>query len=407
MLILHRLLVLIFCGAFLCPSVGLLFADDVPAEARRLAISGKRAEALQLLVRRLTIEPDDVDARVVYGTILAWDGDYVKARAELSRALTDSPKNGDAQQALANVELWTEHPAKAEDLLQPLVKARPNDTDILYAHARALKDLNRRTEALAVLDRLLKIDPSHHDAFNLRAGLSETVPLWDVSVRHSHEWFSDGVGNRDETQVALKRSTKAGALIGRYSGASRFGSFGNQLELDFYPGIRKGTYAYVNVGYSPEAILYPRYRAGLDLYQSLGKGFEATAGYRRLGFTDPVNVYTAALSKYYGTWLFSGRGYFTPGTAGTSKSMQFSGRRYLKDARSYFEFSYGHGATPNEIRSVVDLQILNSNSWGAGLEKAAGRHWTFGGNFGLSHEARPSRPAVYHTLANFSAAFRF
>ncbi len=348
-----------------------------------------------------------MDARVVYGTILAWEGDYVKARAELSRALVDSPKNGDAQQALANVELWTEHPGKAEDLLQPLVKARPNDTDILYAHARALKDLNRRAEALAVLDRLLEVDPAHHDAFNLRASLGEMPQLWEVSVRHSHEWFSDGIGNRDETQLALRRSTKVGSLIGRYSGASRFGSFGNQLEVDFYPGIRKGTYAYVNVGFSPEAVLYPRYRTGVDLYQSLGKGFEATGGFRRLGFTSPVNVYTVALSKYYGDWLFSGRGYFTPGTAGTSKSMQFSGRRYLKDARSYFDFSYGHGSTPNEIRSAIDLQVLNSNSWTLGLDKAAGKRWTLGGNFGISHEARPNRPSVNHTLANVSAAFRF
>lgn len=382
-------------------------ADDVPSEARRLAISGKRPEALQLLIRRLTIEPDDVDARVVYGTILAWEGDYAKARTELYRALLVSPKNGDAQQALANVELWTDHPAKAEDLLQPLVKSRPNDTDILYAHARALKDLNRRSEALAVLDRLLEIDPSHHDAFNLRSGLSEKIQLWDASVRHSHEWFSDGIGNRDETQLALKRSTRAGSLIGRYSGASRFGSFGNQLEVDFYPGLRKGTYAYLNVGFSPEAVLYPQYRAGADIYQSLGKGFEATAGVRRLGFTSPVNVYTTALSKYYGSWLFSGRGYFTPGPSGTSKSMQFSTRRYLKDSRSYLDFAYGRGATPNDIRSAVDLQVLRSDSWSAGLDKAVGKVWTVSGNFGISHEDRPNRPAVYHRIASLSAAFRF
>jgi YaiO family outer membrane protein len=386
---------------------GACLAQDVATEARHLAIAGERKAALEMLSKRLEATPSDLDARIVYGTVLAWEGDYPRARAELSRALADSPKNGDAMQALANVELWTDHPAEAEDLLLPLVKARAGDTDILYAHAKALKGLNRREEALSVLNRLLELDPSNHDAFNLRAGLSETVPLWEASVREYYESFSDGIGNRKETQVALKRSTSLGSVIGRYSGASRFGDIGNQLEVDFYPGIRKGTYLYLNVGFSPEGTLYPHYRAAGEVFQSLGKGFEAAAGYRRLGFTSPVNVYTTALSKYYGNWLFSGRGYFTPGDGGTSKSFQVSTRRFFSDSRSYLEFTYGRGSSPYGIRSSIDLQVFDANSGSVGLDKALGHSWLVSGNFGIGHEERPNRPAVYHRTSTLSLSFRF
>lgn len=372
-----------------------------------MAIAGQRKPALEMLQKRLESNPTDVDSRIVYGTILSWEGDYPKARAELSRALTDSPGNGDAMQALANVELWSDHPAQAEDLLAPLLKSRASDTDILYAHARALKDLNRKSEALSVLNRLLELDPSNRNAFNMRANLNELVPLWEASVRQYYESFSDGIGNRNETQVALKRSTRVGSVIGRYAGASRFGDIGNQLEIDFYPGLRKGTYLYLNAGFSPEGILYPKYRAAGEIYQSLGKGFEASAGYRRLGFSSPVNVYSTALTKYYGNWMFTGRGYFTPSTSGTSKSMQFSTRRYFRDVRSYWEFAYGHGSTPYGIRSAVDLQIFESNSFSSGLDKALGERWLISGNFGIAHEERANRPAVYHRTATLSLSFRF
>ena len=65
-----------------------------------------------------------------------------------------------------------------------------------------------------------------------------------------------------------------------------------------YPSFRPGTYAYVGIGFAKDDLLYPNYRVATDLYQSVGNGFEVSAGFRRLGFTTTTDIYLATLTKY-------------------------------------------------------------------------------------------------------------
>ena len=76
--------------------------NDVIAIARATHSSGQRPQALALLQGHLTSAPRDVDARLVYGLMLSWDGRYDEARAELERVLTQTPEYQDAQVALMN-----------------------------------------------------------------------------------------------------------------------------------------------------------------------------------------------------------------------------------------------------------------------------------------------------------------
>jgi YaiO family outer membrane protein len=381
--------------------------EDPVATARHLAFSGEREKAKELLIQRLATVPSDTDARTLYGTILSWQSQYDEARKQLEQVLEGSPGNGDAMQALANVELWTGHPDKAEALLSQLIRERPDDKDILYARSRALSGLHRDSEAKAALSHLLEIDPLNRDARNLLDSLGAGVELWQASVLETGEWFSGGIGDRAETQLALRRQTGVGPFLGRYSVAQSFGLVSNQLELEFYPTLRKGTYAFLNVGYSPDANLYPRYRMASDLYQALGKGFEATIGYRRLGFDPAVNIYTTALSKYQGNWLFTARGYFTPGITYTSQSVQLSARRYFGDSVSYLEFRYGHGSVPLEVRSSIDLGVLDSSTYDASFTRVIARRWRANGEFGISREDRVYQRNVEHYVASLGGIFLF
>jgi YaiO family outer membrane protein len=399
----QRILPLIFIVFAATPSR----AQETVAAARKSALSGDRRQALELLSHRLEEAPGDTDARILYGTVLSWDGNLPQARKELQRVLQESPHNGDAMQALANVELWSDHPDKAEDLVAEVLKGRPNDTDLLYARVKALTALKRPKEAGVVLNRLLEIDPGNKDALRLRGSLSSETPLWQGLVQQYFDWFDDSIGNRSETQLSLKRQTSVGSVIGRYANAQGFGLVGNQVEVDFYPGLRKGTYAYLNVGYSPDAHLYPRYRLGTDIFQTLSHGFEGSAGYRQLGFSTKVNIFTTALSKYKGAWLFTGRGYFTPDLTGTSQSFQLSARRYAGDSASYFELRYGHGSTPAEVRSLIDIGILNSNSFEGSFTKRFRGRWQTNGALGVSREDRVNRPTVDHYTANAGLSYRF
>src|SRR5258707_7831187 len=104
-------LVLVLCGAlFASPD------EDVLTQARRLATSGHRAEALVMLHSRLAERPSDLDCRTLYGTILSWEGRYDEAREGLEQVLASSPGYYDALLALIRVELWADRPVRPEQL---------------------------------------------------------------------------------------------------------------------------------------------------------------------------------------------------------------------------------------------------------------------------------------------------
>ena len=88
----------------------LLLASDL-SSARELAIAGNRAEALAMLEAQLAANPEDLDARTLYGIVLSWDRQFDRARQELKRVLAADPNNGDARAALTNVERWDRHAA--------------------------------------------------------------------------------------------------------------------------------------------------------------------------------------------------------------------------------------------------------------------------------------------------------
>jgi YaiO family outer membrane protein len=334
---------------------------DVVVRARGLAVAGQRAEAIELLQASVAASPGNSDARVLLGTVLSWDARYDEARTELEAVLTASPTHGDALPATINVELWSGHPDRADELARRGLRQRPTDPSYLLARVRALVALKRATEARQVLERLFAIDPRNEDALEMRRSLDTSLRLWQVRVGASHDQFSDRRVAWREWQASVSRTTPIGSILFRGSRAERFGLEDDQVEVEMYPRLRPGTYAYVAGAYSPNGLLYPTYRYAADLYQSLGAGFEGSVGLRRLGFGHGVTIYAGSLSKYYGNWLFTGRLFVTPDSAGTSRSTHGSFRRYFGDGGTYVGLRYGRGARREELLTVNDLDVLDSD----------------------------------------------
>jgi YaiO family outer membrane protein len=349
-------------AALVCAAPGLDAAQgDVVAKARGLATAGQRAEAIALLRESVGVTPGNSDARVLLGTVLSWEGRFDEARVELDLVLAGSPTHGDALPASINVELWSGHPGRAEELSRRGLRQRPGDAGYLLGRARALVAMKRPTEARDAVERLLAIDPRSAPGQALKKDLQASLRLWQARADVSHDTFSDRASWR-ESHMSLGRATPVGSILVRGSRARRFGLTDNQVEVEMYPRLRPGTYAYVAGAYAPEALLYPRYRYAADLYQSLGAGFEGSAGFRRLGFGSGVNIYTGSLSKYYGNWLFTGRVFLTPNDAGPSRSVHASFRRYLGDGGTYVGMRYGRGAWREEPRNLDDLEVLDSDT---------------------------------------------
>ncbi len=372
-----------------------------------MATSGQRAEAITLLQQSVADGTANSDARVLLGTVLSWEGRYDEARKELDAILTESPTHGDALPASINVELWSGHPDRAEELARRGLRQRPTDANYLLTRARALSTLKRQTEARDTLDRLLVIDPRNEEARQMRRSLEASLRLWQVRVGASYDAFSDHRVAWRESQVSVGRTTPIGSILFKGSRAERFGLQDDQFEFEMYPRFRPGTYAYVAGAYAPDAILYPEYRYAADLYQSLGAGFEGSAGFRRLGFGRGVNIYVGSLSKYYGNWLFTGRAFVTPNSAGSSRSHHGSFRRYFGDAGTYVGLGYGRGGWREELRNRDDFEVLASDVGTAEAIVILGGRLEVSLNGSYSREDRVERSNLRQYSLSTGLGFRF
>jgi YaiO family outer membrane protein len=376
------------------------------AAARDLATTGKRAEALRALDARLASVPTDSDARTLRGIILSWDRRYDEARRDLETVLAAHRDYSDALLALINVELWSDHADRAEVLAREALRRNPNDAVWLVARAKALRALGQRQEALAALRRASQLDPHNHEAAEQARTLGDDLRAFTASFDHSSEWFSDKRNPWLEDSVQLSRQTGIGSVIARFSSAERFSSTSRQVELEAYPHLRPGTYAYLNFGYSPDAALYPRHRLGAELYQSLGKGWEASAGFRQLYFGSNINIYTPSLTKYYGNWMTTVRFYLTPGTTGTSRSAQIQARRYFGNGVDYWGVRCGYGASPVETQGIYDLTILHASTVAFEFQRTLFRRFSMSGRWGASLEDRIGASRLRHYLAEAGIYYR-
>src|SRR5215510_1183927 len=158
--------------------------DDVLAGAREAATSGRRAEALTMLEMHLAQAPRDVDARLLYGLVLSWEGRYDEARPALAQVLEQAPDYMDARVALMNIEYWAGRSQAAREQADQILANDPGNTQ-----ARAVR------ERLAAADRPWWAGTSYTlDSFNddrepwheIALSLTRLTPVGSLIVRGSH-----------------------------------------------------------------------------------------------------------------------------------------------------------------------------------------------------------------------------
>jgi YaiO family outer membrane protein len=358
------------------PTAAYAESDDILAQARSLATNERRPQALDILRKHLEVHPQDTDARLLFGTVLSWEGRYQEARSELKQVLEGSPDYTDAIQALINVEFWDDHPERAQQLAHEARRRHPENADFALDEAKALKKLGQTDEAKIVLENFLEFQPNSQKAKEMRDDLNEVQENWSASIEQTSTWFSDHRSFLQQDTYGLKAATDYGSVFVRFYHADQYSLGSNLVELEAYPQIRSGTYADISAAYSPDANLFPHYRAAADIYQSLPNGFEVSGGYRLFRFGSSTNMATGSVGKYYGNWLFTLRAFLTPTQVDASRSFQLSARRYFGDGDRYMTFRYGTGATPFEVLTLNQIGILNSNAVSVDYNRRFRRRWT-------------------------------
>jgi YaiO family outer membrane protein len=287
--------------------------------------------------------------------------------------LEQAPAYTDARVGLMNVEWWSGHTSAARD------------------------------QANLILAR----DPGHPQARLVRQRLDAADRPWTAKVMAGYDHFNDGRQPWREQLVSLARSTPVGSIIGRATRAERFGLDDQQFELEFYPTLRPGTYAFVAVGGASNRTLYPRRRFAVDLHQALGRGFEISGGYRRLDFSETTPIYVGSLTKYIGPWMLTARVDRLPAPSSSTSGHALVRRYFGEDGSSYIGLGFSHGLSREEIRGVADLVALDSQTVRGQVDAAIASRLRWQLETSASRQQRNRARSLWQTAVSSGLAVRF
>ncbi|WP_051872854.1 YaiO family outer membrane beta-barrel protein [Flavobacterium chungangense] len=354
--------------------------------ARDLAFNNNRKQAQDTLLHILTKYPDYHDVREFLASTYAWDGDYKKARTEFQKILGKDTHRKTTWIAAIKNEMWADFPFLALKLCKKALKKFPNDTEILDLQKSAQESTMIPTATAGGVQTISSKIPNDSITKESDSALRKTVRNNTIGVTSEINIYSDVFDPMFYNAVKYARQTSYGSIIGRVNIDRRLGEYGTQYEVDLYPKIAKGMYAYLNFGVSGSS-LFPDYRYGAEIFKSLPRSFEVSLGLRGLQYDTTTMIYTGSVTWYNGNNYWSFRPYFTPGDNGLSSSGTLTYRKYRSDADNYFGINVGAGISPelnqnyfftNDDRIVnLQSQKLNvsyyfstnnkQNAWGAQL----------------------------------------
>ena len=380
--------------------------------ARELAFNGHRKQAQDSLLLILTKYPNYNDIRSFLASTYSWDGDYKKAKKEFNRVLSNDPDRLDTWEAAIKNELYSEEPFSAFEMANKALQYFPNNANILYLRASAEEKSNKKEEALVTLEGILKDNPNHEKALSFKESLLKDLRQNDIGLKASVDIYSKVFDPMQYYLIQYSRQTKLGSVHAKVNVSNRFNTTGMQFELDLYPRITKGLYAYVNFGLA-NTFLYPDIRYGAELYKSLPLSLEVSAGFRALKYSSTTTIYTGSLGWYTGNDYWSFRTYITPGDSGSSLSGTIVYRNYRSDADNYFSIDTGIGFSPEIYRfefqgnenAIVKLKSQKLNLGYYFTSKNNKNAW--GLQTGVSHQEISFDPGNYFWIYSVSLSWDF
>jgi YaiO family outer membrane protein len=228
--------------------------------------------------------------------------------------------------------------------------------------------------------------------------------------------FSDYYDAMYLNTVGYSVTTTKGAGVIKLNQAHRFNQVGYQVDAELYPKL--GTFGYGYLAYATSsAAFFPEHRIGAELFMPFLKKWEASAGIRYLSFQSGMEtwVYTASLSHYVGSWLFSVRPFIIPTEEQLGGSLLVNARKFINDTDS-FGFRLGVGASPDERLIQLDtgfsersILLLVSQQLAVYANKTISKNWDLRASLGLNRDELAFLPNtfVWHGIIDFGIAYTF
>ncbi len=382
-----------------------------------LAFSGKRQEGRNVALQIVAKHPSYQEIKTFIGRTYAWDGMYDSARYYFKETAAAEPKPLDNFIAWIDAERWADQPVKALELTNEALLYFKGDVDLLYRKAKLLSGMGQWAEAKLLTHNVLRRDRKYGPAYILLQELRSQLLYNGVAAGITYDGFTKHYDPMYAAFVQGSKITRSGSVIGRLNYANRFGKTAFQPEVDLYPKIYNGIYAYLNYGFSDGA-LFPKHRIGAEVFTGLPKSFEASLGFRHLYFgkRSKVTIYTGSLGRYIGKYWLSLRSNITPDSANTSVSASLSARRYFKNPERYLGIRIGAGFSP-ELQNFQSASggvskgfySLKSQSVGVNYQHPTSRSWMVNGGLDLIHQevAFNIGEYIYNYGLSVSLKYRF
>jgi YaiO family outer membrane protein len=341
--------------------------DDQYAQARSLANGGQPEMALAAYSALLARSPGNTDVLLGRGIVYSRLGRWMEAEADLSAAAKASPDYADVWEGLGNTYRWSGQPAKALDAWDRLVALRPQDLAAYLARAGSQRALGHAGQARADLERARGLGANAGDIDALLAELQPGAAMpaagtpdaasaagysWAASL--SAGWTDVGSGPRWNDQTAgVRHYMKAGSLAFETLRAHRFGQQDTAWALDGYLTLWQGAYANLRYQHSATSRLFPANAGRVEVWQALGKGWEASLSDDVLGFGGRVNIYGISLARYVGNFYVQLRHQNIVSQDAHSLGERLLGRWYYTgDADDYLELSANSGRSDDALSLV-------------------------------------------------------
>lgn len=380
----------------LCPSWSVaqseeLSVDELYEQARQYAFQeGDYEEARKWGYRALERSPNYHGIRIFIARLYAWESKYEEARKELNYVLERDSDNERALSVRIDVEKWDGKNKQALVWTRKALDAYPDNEEFLLAKGSTYEEMEEYDRARVAYKKVLSHHPDSRKARQWLRDLRLKQMKYGATLSYRRDSFSEIFDPWTFWEFQLSRQTSRGSIIARVQRANRFSGKGLQFNIDAYPSIMEGMYAYVSGGYSGSSI-YPRYRFGFSLYKSLPAAFELSAGVRYLDFVSSrTTFYTLSLTKYKGSYMFTGTTYYVPSSGGSSGSVSLLAQRYFGNPATYIGITGGYGQASTEIRFREDLTLLNSWSVSVLGQYPLTDRINIGGNVGFDSEELPN-----------------
>jgi YaiO family outer membrane protein len=405
---------------FLCGHAGIaqiemkVNVDSLFSSARQQAFAGKRDSAQMLLYRILDQSPSYSDVRIFLARTLGWDRKFDEARKEIQTVLAQNPKSYEGYIAAVDVEQWDSKNNAALSNCEQALQFYPTDESLLLKKAELLHALHREEEALLALLALEQINRAHPELPKLRQAITVSSLSQEISLQEAADSYSHYFAPSHLLYLQYHRRTAYGTLIGRVNYRIRGNRSGTQGEVDAYPLLTDGMYAYLNYGFAgSSSLLFPQHRAGLELYVKLPSSSEASLGGRYLSFSrgKDVTLYTGSLGYYYKDFWFSLRPFLTPNNLSFSRSLGFTARWYYNGTpEEFLSARISAGFSPDERHYDPlngNIYYLKAQSFGTWWQKPLGMYSLLTLSFDVTNQELIFKPGGYVKVYSISAGYRY